>query len=356
MEANDHPGSLVDSPVTSGSTDVRIADQEPEVDKYGFTGGKQYTVHSVTDISSIETVRKREAKWLAMIADWNRWMSRKFSKIKKRCRKGIPSSLRGKVWPLLCRSMDLKEKSQLTFYSLAQQEISDVIVDEISKDLHRQFPFHEMFNDQDGTGQQDLRAVLHAYAAFNSADGYCQAQAPIAAVLLMHMPAEDAFWCMAAIFQNYIPGYFSSGLETVQVDALIMQSLLKKVCPSAHAHLEKQHINPMLYCTEWFMCIFARTLPWPSVLRLWDMFLCEGIKVVFQCALVLLRTALGNPAVLKSCTGMYETLERIKHLDKEHLLPDVLVREIVSLKMSKSDFEKEHKRQKKLWEMKKVAK
>lgn len=34
--------------------------------------------------------------------------------------------------------------------------------------------------------------------------------------------------------------------------------------------------------TEWFMCIFARTLPWASVLRVWDMFFCEGTFVDFQ--------------------------------------------------------------------------
>lgn len=28
--------------------------------------------------------------------------------------------------------------------------------------------------------------------------------------------------------------------------------------------------------TEWFMCIYSRSLPWASVLRVWDMFLCEG--------------------------------------------------------------------------------
>lgn len=28
--------------------------------------------------------------------------------------------------------------------------------------------------------------------------------------------------------------------------------------------------------TEWFLCVFTRTLPWPALLRVWDMFLCEG--------------------------------------------------------------------------------
>ncbi len=39
---------------------------------------------------------------------------------------------------------------------------------------------------------------------------------------------------------------------------------------------KKQRIEPILYMTEWFMCLFARTLPWAAVLRVWDMFFCEG--------------------------------------------------------------------------------
>lgn len=38
--------------------------------------------------------------------------------------------------------------------------------------------------------QQDLLRVLKAYTLYRPEEGYCQAQAPVAAVLLMHMPAE----------------------------------------------------------------------------------------------------------------------------------------------------------------------
>lgn len=60
--------------------------------------------------------------------------------------------------------------------------------------------------------QTDLFSVLKAYTIHNPQDGYCQAQAPIAAVLLMHMPAEQAFWCLVAICEKYVTGYFSPGL------------------------------------------------------------------------------------------------------------------------------------------------
>ena len=72
-------------------------------------------------------------------------------------------------------------------------------------------------------------------------------------------------------------------------------------------------MEPILYMTEWFLCVFARTLPWPSVLRVWDMFMCEGVKVLFRVALVLLKFSLPR-SVRKKCPSMYETLDILKNL------------------------------------------
>lgn len=64
--------------------------------------------------------------------------------------------------------------------------------------------------------------------------------------------------------------------EAIQLDGEILYALLRRVSPAAHRHLKKHKLEPILYMTEWFMCAFSRTLPWASVLRVWDMFLCEG--------------------------------------------------------------------------------
>ena len=81
-------------------------------------------------------------------------------------------------------------------------------------------------------------------------------------------------------------------MEAIQLDGDILFGLLKKTSPAIHKHLKVQGVEPILYMTEWFLCIFARTLPWPSVLRVWDMFCCEGVKVLFRVGLVLLKYAL----------------------------------------------------------------
>lgn len=66
--------------------------------------------------------------------------------------------------------------------------------------------------------------------------------------------------------------------------------------------------------TEWFLCGYTRTLPWASVLRVWDTFLCEGVKILFRVGLVLLKYTLGRSEVLKQCPNMYDTLPVLKNL------------------------------------------
>lgn len=156
--------------------------------------------------------------------------------------------------------------------------------------------------------------------------------------------------------------------EAIQLDGEILFSLLQKVSPVAHKHLSQQKIDPLLYMTEWFMCAFSRTLPWSSVLRVWDMFFCEGtgwardsspaaspahgglclqrgspeqppppaltarsltgVKIIFRVGLVLLKHALGSPEKVKGCQGQYETIERLRSLSPKVMQEAFLVQEV----------------------------
>jgi hypothetical protein len=80
--------------------------------------------------------------------------------------------------------------------------------------------------------------------------------------------------------------------EAIQIDGDILYQVLKEKSSVSYKHLvrqlfppcriigvfQKKHcVDPVLYMIEWFMCVFCRTLPWPTVVRVWDMFFCEGI-------------------------------------------------------------------------------
>uniref|UniRef100_A0A672TBX0 TBC1 domain family member 10A-like n=1 Tax=Sinocyclocheilus grahami TaxID=75366 RepID=A0A672TBX0_SINGR len=333
---------------SSVGSDSEINGPVRRTDKYGFLGGAQYNEGSEAELA-VAVARQREMKWLDMFRNWDKWASRRFQKVKMRCRKGIPSSLRAKAWQLLSNSQELLVSNPGKFDELEQEQGDPKWLDIIEKDLHRQFPFHEMFAARGGHGQQDLYRILKAYTIYRPDEGYCQAQAPVAAVLLMHMPAEQAFWCLVQICEKYLPGYYSAGLEAIQLDGEIFFSLLRRVCPMAYRHLKKFKIDPILYMTEWFMCIFSRTLPWSCVLRVWDMFFCEGVKIVFRVGLVLLKQMLGSVDKLRELQGMYETMERLRNIPPENIMEEVLVQEVVSLSVTEALIERECSIQVRKW-------
>nr|XP_054748757.1 cylicin-1-like [Lytechinus pictus] len=147
---------------------------------------------------------------------------------------------------------------------------------------------------------------------------------------------------MAQIVERYLTGYYSPGLEAVQVDGEVLFGLIKKVLPATHKHMKKHRIEPILYMTEWFMCIFARTLPWTSVLRVWDMFFCEGVKILFRVALVLLKHTLGTSQQLADSPGLYETMERLKNIPDTVVQEDFLASEMLKIRVFEKDLEAEH--------------
>ncbi|XP_077079699.1 uncharacterized protein tbc1d10aa isoform X15 [Siphateles boraxobius] len=343
-------GSQFDEESSFGSdSEINGFTSSRQTDKYGFIGGAQkYSTDSAQEVP-LEVLRHREVKWLDMLNHWDRWISKRFKKVRLRCQKGIPPSLRGRAWLYLSGGKVKREQNTGKFNELDSMDGDPKWIDVIERDLHRQFPFHEMFVSRGGHGQQDLFRVLKAYTLYRPDEGYCQAQAPIAAVLLMHMPAEDAFWGLVQICEKYLPGYYSAGLEAIQLDGLILNALLKRVSPPAYRHLEKHKIEPILYMTEWYMCAFSRTLPWSSVLRVWDMFLCDGVKIMFRVGLVLLKCMLGSREKLKACPGQYETMELLRALEPQYMQEGFLVHQVLELPISARDVEREHRMQLKRW-------
>lgn len=195
-------------------------------DRYGFIGGAQYTAEKGGGPPP-EVVLRRERKWLSMLKNYDFYMDKQYKKIRERCRKGIPMSVRARAWAHLCGGEMLRIKFNGVYQKCLSQEAEAKAMDDIKKDLHRQFPFHEMFCSEDKPGQRELENVLRAYVVYNPEVGYCQAQGPVAAFLLMHMPAEQAFWCLVSICEKYLANYYLPSMDTVQHDGLMLQVKFK---------------------------------------------------------------------------------------------------------------------------------
>ena len=66
---------------------------------------------------------------------------------------------------------------------------------------------------------ESLRNILTAYAAHDPVMGYVQSMNFIAAFLLLAgLAEEDAFWCLVALVDRVVPGYFSEGMAVRRID------------------------------------------------------------------------------------------------------------------------------------------
>lgn len=331
--------------------------QQPVCDRFGFVvedeadgaaNMRNFTDDGLGDDKltreqAIAKMLKREKKWLDMVNNWDKWiMSKRFEHMKKRCRKGIPSAVRGKAWFYLSGGHISLAKYSKFYEKLEREPGDEQVCDEIRKDIHRQFPNHELFREANGPGQQSLFNVLKCFSIVRKEISYCQGLAPVASILLMNMAPSHAFWSLVAITDHYVPGYYLAGFQAVQLHGRMLFGLLKKYAPIAYRILKKADIDPVLYMFEWFMCLFVRNLPWATVLRLWDMFLCEGIVVIFKAAIVIIGTTLTSDHKKQD---QHDILHLLKHVPESQLQESVFIPKVLKLNLTDKHLKQEHRRQ-----------
>ncbi|GLT70068.1 hypothetical protein SLA2020_421690 [Shorea laevis] len=165
---------------------------------------------------------------------------------------------------------------------------------QIEKDLPRTFPGHPALDDD---GRNALRRLLTAYARHNPSVGYCQAMNFFAALLLLLMPEENAFWTLMGILDDYFDGYYSEEMIESQVDQLVFEELVRERFPKLVNHLDYLGVQVAWVTGPWFLSIFMNMLPWESVLRVWDVLLFEGNRVML-CRTALALMELYGPALV----------------------------------------------------------
>ncbi|CAI0471612.1 unnamed protein product [Linum tenue] len=162
------------------------------------------------------------------------------------------------------------------------------------QDIPRTFPGHPALDEH---GRDSLRRILTAYARHNPSVGYCQAMNYFAGLLLLLMPEENAFWTFVGIIDDYFDGYYTEEMIESQVDQLVFEELMHEIFPRLVSHLEFMGVQVAWVSGPWFLSIFINMLPWESVLRIWDVLLFEGNRVMlFRTAFALME--LYGPALL----------------------------------------------------------
>ncbi|CAM9098021.1 unnamed protein product, partial [Lampetra fluviatilis] len=224
--------------------------------------------------------------WGHLVNEWEEVSRKRDKHVKELVRKGIPHHFRGIAWQLLCGAQNLPVKRQYSELLKLTSPCQRLI----RRDIARTFPEHELFREKDSMGQEVLFNVMKAYSLVDPEVGYCQGSAFIVGLLLMQMPEEDAFCVFVRLMQGYRlrelfkPSMAELGLCIYQFECMIQETL-----PDLYTHFQAQSFHTTMYASSWFLTIFLTTFPLPVATRIFDVFVAEGLEVVFRVGMAILQ-------------------------------------------------------------------
>ncbi|XP_069713912.1 USP6 N-terminal-like protein isoform X1 [Phaenicophaeus curvirostris] len=260
-------------------------------DRFGFLHEQELPTCTALEEKQKQQEIERVDKWLKMLRKWGKY--RNSDKMCRRVYKGIPLQVRGQVWSLLLDVEKMKKENEGKYEQMKEQAKSfSTEIKQIDLDVNRTFRNHIMFRDRYGVKQQALFHVLSAYSVYNTEVSYCQGMSQIAAILLMYLNEEDAFWALAQLLTNQrhaMHGFFIPGFPKLQRFQAHHEQILSKLFPKLKKHMDKEQMTAGIYTTKWFLQCFIDRTPFTLTLRLWDIYILEGERVLTAMAYTILK-------------------------------------------------------------------
>uniref|UniRef100_A0A0X3PIN4 TBC1 domain family member 30 n=1 Tax=Schistocephalus solidus TaxID=70667 RepID=A0A0X3PIN4_SCHSO len=251
---------------------------------------------------------------------------------------GIPPQFRRRIWlaladhQIVTQRLNWPRLVRIVFNGQMNPD-DDSLGRQIVKDLHRT-GCDEIGSEEDRAA---LKRVLLAYARWNKRVGYCQGFNILAAVILnvMERDEEAAFKIMVYLIDYVLPeSYFAQNLQALSVDVAVFRDLLHLRSPDLANHLsrlqrsavseanlslnlvagsQKRAYEPPLtnlYAIQWFLTLFATSLPLDCVHRVWDSILLEGSEVGLRAGLVVMDALHDDLMKLTSADQFYSNMSQ----------------------------------------------
>ena len=285
-------------------------------------------------------INARTEKWTKMIKYFEKYKTKKKDKLKSRTRKGIPDSIRSQAWQLLANTDKLITNKNL-FKDLDNVKLDSETEMTIIKDLDRTFPMCQLFKDKYGAGQRKLFRVLANYSKYNQKLGYVQGMGYLAAIFLIYMDEESSFYMLHSIVKNYeFEGLYEPSFPDLKKKFYVLLNLEKKFIPQIYDILKRDEVYASIYASEWFLCLFSKDLKPKILMRIIDVFLYEGYKVIYRFALAFLK--MKEKVFISNKKGIFYSMNTIKQLFDD-LNIDEIFKVAFSFRLSRSHIAKYEK-------------
>ncbi|XP_015666524.1 TBC1 domain family member 2B [Protobothrops mucrosquamatus] len=270
------------------------------------------------DLKSLSLTEHQEmstgVKWENFLAATvNREMVRSVE-LKSLIRGGVPHEHRCQIWKW-CVGLHVKKFKESSppgyFQSLLQNALKkqNPASKQIELDLLRTLPNNKHYSSPASEGIQKLRNVLLAFSWRNPDIGYCQGLNRLAAIALLYLEQEDAFWCLVTIVEVFMPrDYYTKTLLGSQVDQRVFKDLMNEKLPRLHTHFEQHRVDFSLITFNWFLIVFVDSVVSDVLFKIWDSFLYEGPKVIFRFALALFKYKEEEILKLLDSTSIFKYL------------------------------------------------
>uniref|UniRef100_A0A4W5M734 Ecotropic viral integration site 5 n=1 Tax=Hucho hucho TaxID=62062 RepID=A0A4W5M734_9TELE len=274
-------------------------------------GSRRNSVSSLVSSSSASSILSHleEDSWILwgrIVNEWEEVRKKKEKQLKDLVRKGIPHHFRAIVWQLLCNAQNMPIKDQYSELLKMTSPCEKLI----RRDIARTYPEHEFFKE-DSLGQEVLFNVMKAYSLVDREVGYCQGSAFIVGLLLMQMPEEEAFCVFVKLMQDYrLRELFKPSMAELGLCMYQFEFMIQELLPDLHIHFQAQSFHTSMYASSWFLTIFLTSFPLPVATRIFDIFMLEGLEIVFRVGLAILQLNQAELIQL-DMEGMLQHFQRV---------------------------------------------
>ncbi|KAG9316132.1 rab-GTPase-TBC domain-containing protein [Chiua virens] len=156
-------------------------------------------------------------------------------------------------------------------------------------------------------------------------------------LLLVHADEEEAFWVLSAIIERILPDdFFSPSLLPSRACPLVLLDYVQELLPKLHTHLVDLGVDLAAICFSWFLSLFTDCLPIETLFRVWDVFLVDGLDVLFRIAFGILK---DNEQELVQCDSISAVYVALENLPTRMWQPDKLLQTELELRTAMTHVE-----------------